>query len=392
MLLRMADVRTYRKEGIDMVLKQRSAIGLFVLALVGIACWMLPTTAQARTINVAPTGSTTAIQNAINEAAPGDTISVAPGTYSGPTISVKTSGLTITGSAAAIIDAKGNTYGITVGKKLEFEPGPTCPAREVSNFRISGLTVENATIGIFLFSVDKFQVVGGNYLNNAEYGIFPRCSHEGLISGNSGVGGNDATIYVGEDEQTVVENNGLTNGEFGIELENTDNSVVRNNLLTTNTSGIFVIVLPGLPKSATETALIEGNVVQKNNRPNPFPPVCTAPGTPPGCQPFFDDKQLLPSGTGILNVGGHKVTITNNNVTSNNTVGVGVVENPFGFGSSNETRITNNLIQQNGKSPDPRTSGAGDIVYLDNPANGSCISGNVFKTSFFPFGEPPACT
>ena len=381
-----------------MVLKRRRAVRLLVVALVGTACWMLPATAQARTISVAPTGSTKAIQNAINEAAPGDTISVAPGTYSGPTISVTTSGLTITGSAAAIIDAKGNTYGITVGKKLGFEQtptGPVCPAREVSNFKISGLTVENAEIGIFLFSVDKFQVAGGIYVNNTEYGIFPRCSRDGLISGNSGGGGNDATIYVGEDENTTVENNGLTNGEFGIELENTDNSVVRNNLATTNTAGIFVIVLPGLPKGSTETALIEGNNVNKNNRPNPFPPVtCTSPGTPPGCQEFFDDKQLLPSGTGILNVGGQKVTIRNNNVTSNNTVGVGVVEDPLTEPtiSSNETRITNNLIQQNGKSPDPRSSGSGDIVYLDNPTNGSCISGNVFKTSFFPFGEPPACT
>ena len=381
-----------------MVLKRRRAVRLLVVALVGTACWMLPATAQARTISVAPTGSTKAIQNAINEAAPGDTISVAPGTYSGPTISVTTSGLTITGSAAAIIDAKGNTYGITVGKKLGFEEtpaGPVCPAREVSNFTISGLTVENAEIGIFLFSVDKFQVAGGIYVNNTEYGIFPRCSRDGLISGNSGGGGNDATIYVGEDERTTVENNGLTNGEFGVELENTNNSVVRNNLATTNTAGIFVIVLPGLPKGSTETALIEGNNVNKNNRPNPFPPVtCTSPGTPPGCQEFFDDKQLLPSGTGILNVGGQKVTIRNNNVTSNNTVGVGVVEDSLTSPtiSSNETRITNNLIQQNGKSPDPRTSGSGDIVYLDNPANGSCISGNVFKTSFFPFGEPPACT
>ena len=381
-----------------MVLKRRRAVRLLVVAVAGIAWWMLPATAQARTINVAPTGSTTAIQNAINEAAPGDTISVASGTYSGPTISVKTSGLTITGSAAAIINAKGNTYGITVGKKLEFEEtptGPVCPAREVSNFKISGLTVENAEIGIFLFSVDKFQVAGGIYVNNTEYGIFPRCSRDGLISGNSGGGGNDATIYVGEDENTTVENNGLTNGEFGVELENTNNSVVRNNLATTNTAGIFVIVLPGLPKGSTETALIEGNNVNKNNRPNPFPPVtCTSPGTPPGCQEFFDDKQLLPSGTGILNVGGQKVTIRNNNVTSNNTVGVGVVEDSLTSPtiSSNETRITNNLIQQNGKSPDPRTSGSGDIVYLDNPANGSCISGNVFKTSFFPFGEPPACT
>jgi parallel beta-helix repeat protein len=238
-------------------------------------------------------------------------------------------------------------------------------------------------------------VTGGSYLNNDEYGIFPRCSRDGLISRNSGGGGDDATIYVGVDDNVTVERNNLTNGELGIELESTDNTVVRNNKLKENTTGIFVIVLPGLPKSSTEKALIEENSVISNNRPNPFPPVCNEgePENPPGCtEEFTDDLQLLPSGSGILNVGGHDVTIRNNQVKHNDTVGVGVVENPFGFGSSNNTRITGNTIKKNGESPDPRTKGSGDIVYLDNPENGSCISGNVFGTGFFPFGEPPACS
>jgi parallel beta-helix repeat protein len=366
----------------NMVLKQRSALGLLTVALAA-TVWCVPPTAQARKIRVAPTGSTSAVQTAVDEAAPGDTIVVAPGTYSGPTISVKTSGLTITGSKAAIIDATGDTYGITVGTQLTFDTGPSCPAYGVSDFNISGLSVRNAEeTGIFLFGVDKFEVSRGDYLNNGKYGIFPRCSRDGLISQNSGGGGNN----------TVVEKNRLAGGELGIELENTDNSVVRGNKLTDNTTGIFVIVLPNLPTSSTETALIEGNVVHKNNRPNPFPPVCQAPGTPPGCvEEFFDDLQLLPSGSGIINVGGHNVTIRGNVVNNNDTVGIGVVENPFGFGSSNDTVIVNNTIMQNGKSPDPRTRGSGDVVYLDNPANGSCISGNVFKTSFFPLGTPPAC-
>lgn len=378
-----------------MALYRRSALRPIVVAVAATVWWALMSSpAQARTIRVAPTGSTSAVQAAVNEAVPGDTILVAPGRYSGPTISVKTSGLTITGSKAAIIDATGDTYGITVGTQLTFDPGPACPAFGVSNFKINGLSVRNAEeTGIFLFGVDKFEVSGGEYLDNGEYGIFPRCSRDGLISHNSGGGGNDATIYVGVDENTVVEKNRLSSGELGIELESTDNTFVLNNKLTDNTTGIFVIVLPNLPKSSTETALIEGNVVHKNNRPNPFPPLCQAPGTPPGCvEEFFDDLQLLPSGSGILNVGGHKVTIRKNVVTNNDTVGVGVVENPFGFGSSNDTVVTSNTIMQNGKSPDPRTRGSGDIVYLDDPTNGSCISGNVFKTSFFPFGEPPACT
>jgi parallel beta-helix repeat protein len=368
--------------------------GALLAALAG-ACCMPAAAAQAKTIKVAPTGSTAAIQEAVDAASPGDTIKVASGTYTGPTVSVKTSGLTITGSKSAVIDASGNTYGITVGEKTEFEEGPTCPPQEVKDFTINGLTVRNADdTGIFLFGVDGFRVTGGSYLNNAQYGIFPRCSHDGLIAKNSGGGGDDATIYVGIDDGVTVEKNQLSNGELGIELESTDNSVVRANKLSGNTTGIFVIVLPNLPKASTENALIEGNVVRSNNRPNPFPPFCGQPGPePPGCvEEFFDDLQLLPSGVGILNVGGHKITIRGNEVTKNDTVGVGVVENPFGFGSSNETVITGNLIVKNGTDPDPRTLGAGDIVYLDNPANGSCISDNVFKTSDFPFGEPPACS
>jgi parallel beta-helix repeat protein len=381
----------HRNEGNDMVLRG-SAIRLLVAALACSACWLLAATAEAKTTKVVPTGSTQAIQNAINAASPGDTIAVAPGTYSGPTISVTTSDLTITGSKAAIIDATGNTYGITVGTKLKFEES-LCPAYEVSNFKIRGLTVRNAqNTGIFLFGVDGFEVSGGSYLNNDEYGIFPRCSRDGLISQNSGGGGNDATIYVGVDKNVTVEKNNLSNGELGIELESTDNTIVRGNKLTENTTGIFVIVLPNLPKASTETALIEGNVVHKNNRPNPFPPVCEGPETPPGCEEFSDDLQLLPAGVGILNVGGHNVTVRNNVVTNNNTVGVGVVNNPFGFGSSNGTVVSGNVINQNGKSPDPRTQGSGDIVYLDDPGNGSCVSGNVFKTSFFPFGAPPTCS
>src|ERR1051326_3922067 len=200
--------------------EQRSARPTFGLAaalaaVLAIACCVLATAAQAKTIKVAPTGSTLSIQEAVDAASPGDTIKVASGTYAGPTVNVKTSGLTITGSKSAVIDASGNTYGITVGTKTEFEEGPSCPPQEVSDFTINGLTVRNADdTGIFLFGVDGFQVSGGNYLDNAEYGIFPRCSHDGLISNNSGGGGDDATIYVGIDDGVTVEGNRLSSGEL----------------------------------------------------------------------------------------------------------------------------------------------------------------------------------
>ncbi len=370
---------------------------VLVPALLSAALLLLPAAAaQAHggsTITVQPTGSTAAIQAAVDAAHPGDTILVRPGVYAGPTVRVNTSGLTIRGSRAAVIDASGQDFGLTVG------PAPNIPADcgtgyGVSDFTIDGLTIRNADdTGIFLMGVNRFRVTNGSYLNNGEYGIFPRCSRDGRVDHNSGGGGDDATIYVGVDKFIEVDGNVLTNGELGIELEDTDDTTVHDNVLRNNTAAIFVIVLPGLPTTSTNRALIEGNVVTGNNRPNPFPPVCNAPGNPPGCTPdFTDDLQLLPSGTGILNVGGDDITVRGNVVTNNDTVGIGVVANPFGFGSSNNTRVTRNVAISNGRSPDPRSTGSGDLVYLDDPTNGSCISQNVFKTSFYPFGAPPACT
>ena len=105
-----------------------SAIRLIVAALACSACWLLTATAQAKTTKVTPSGGTQGIQNPSPAASPGDTIAVGPGTsYSGPTVSVATSDLTIKGSKAAIIDATGNTYGITVGTKLTFDEGPLLP-------------------------------------------------------------------------------------------------------------------------------------------------------------------------------------------------------------------------------------------------------------------------
>ena len=315
----------------------------------------------------------TTIQAAVDSASPGDTIVVPPGTYR-ETVVVDKDDLTIRGSVAAILDASGHEYGIRVGTGEITGSPPVCPPLTVHDFTLDGLTIQNSDdIGIFLIGVDGFHVTHGRYLDNAEYGVFPRCSQNGLIDHNSGGGGEDATIYVGVDDGVVVEKNDLRDGEIGIELENTLHTIVRNNHVSGNVAGILVVVLPGLPRSVTDDALIEDNVIDANNLPNPFPP-------PP---PFFDDLQLLPSGTGILNVGGDHVVIRNNVVNRNNSVGVALVENPFGFGPPDDNVVTDNVIMQNGKRPDPRSTGSGDIVY-DGSGSGNCFSDNVFKTDFPP--------
>jgi parallel beta-helix repeat protein len=345
----------------------RVVLGALVAA--GLLAAAIPGAARADTVTV-----TSAIQAAVDGASPGDTIVVPPGRYH-ETVLVTTDRLTIRGSRNAILDASGFENGVRVGAgEISGDP-PRCPAPSVHGFTLDGLTIRDAEdTGVRLTGVDGFRVSDGLYEDNAEYGVFPRCSSNGLIEGNRGGGGEDATVYVGVDDNVTVVDNHLTDGEIGIELENTLNTVVRRNVLRGNVAGVLIIVLPGLPRSATDGALIEDNVVARNNRPNPFP-------APP---PFFDDLQLLPSGTGILNAGGDDIVIRRNTIIGNDTVGVGIIENPFGFGPPDANTVVRNTIEHNGLSPDPRAAGqAGDIVY-DGTGTANCFAANTFKTDYPP--------
>jgi parallel beta-helix repeat protein len=322
----------------------------------------------AKTIKV-----TTTIGAAISAADSGDTIVVPPGTYREGGLLVTQDDLTIRGSKGAVLDASGHSIGIRVGADRIGDP-PECPALTVENFKIKGLTIRDASFtGIFLIGVDGFRVTGGRYIDNEEYGVFARCARDGLIDHNSGGGGDDATVYVGVDEDIVVKKNKLSDAVLGIELENTTDSYVAGNKLRGNVTGILVVVLPGLPTSSTVNAVIERNVIKANNLPNPFPP-------PP---PFFDDLQLLPSGSGVLNVGGDAVTIRDNVINKNNSFGVGLVENPFGFGPPDDNRVHSNTVLHNGANPDSRAFLSGDIVY-DGSGSNNCFADNVYKTD-----DPP---
>jgi parallel beta-helix repeat protein len=323
----------------------------------------------------------TTIQAAVDAAHPGDTILVPPGNYR-ETVLVNKSGLTIAGPPSAVLDAGGARSAIRVGTGTISRggPEPSCPPLAVKGFTLLGMTIKNAaSSAVFLVGVDGYRLTGTKYVANPIYGPFPICSTKGRIDFNRVVGATstDTGIYVGDDDTVTVQDNFVTGYVIGVVIENSLNAVVRDNLLTGNTSGVYVAVFANHPHPLSDNVLIERNEVLRNNMPNPVP------------ADSGSDSGLIPTGAGIVNLGGDRVVIRNNRVIGNDSLGVAIVQNQFAPGdprveiNPDFNKVLRNVILQNGRSPDPVraiTPGV-DIVY-DGSGTGTCFAGNVFATEF----------
>ena len=257
--------------------------------------------ADDSTINVPDDYAT--IQEAVDAAAPGTLILVAPGTYH-EAVNVTTDNLTIRG-----LDR--NT--VVLDGELQLDNG-------VRILGAKGVVVENMTAmnytrnGFFWTGVDGYR---GSYLTTyrtGDYGVYVFDSMNGTIEHIYAAGSPDAGVYIGECfpcnsvlDDAVSEHNGL--GYSG--TNSGGNLLIVNSVFRFNRAGV-------VPNSGSyelcypeRDTTIVGNVVYSNNQ---------------GDTPAID-VALLAMGNGILAAGGVLNDIERNLVYDHDKSGIGLV--PF---------------------------------------------------------------
>jgi parallel beta-helix repeat protein len=397
-------------------------------AAVGVVAFMVAAPASAKVHRVFPTTSSASdIQAAIDKAKPGDTILVAPGTYTFTPSSaqqwqyglrIKTHNLRLIAQGepgqvrlvyvAPAEPAPGVNYANVVGAGVYAAPyidedngcdvdvggrggGPVdqakaqaCKEASIRGFYIRGFSVEGfPRNGIQTRWVDGFEFARNASKNNLNNGIYPTLSANGLVQNNVSYGSRDTAMWVAGSENVRVIGNEVFGSVIGFEITVSNNVWVTQNKIYDNTLGIGLFHPDGAgnpDKPVMKNWVIEHNDVRNNNRPNE-----AEPGT-------FQSN--LPPGIGVLLAGVSSNTIAKNTVADNAFVGIAVMgwctandSTPNNCGSrppTSDPRANDNLVSQNkvignglDAPPIPIAFLAADLTYFDfEGSQGNCFQKN----------------
>jgi parallel beta-helix repeat protein len=363
---------------------------------VALAAFALPAVAGAKTFHVKSGDS---IQAAVGRADPGDTVEVAPGTYTErsrpcPYRRVQDCAVAITDDRIelvaksarkpVVLKAKGEQDdGIGVGEAVK----PTClnkSSQRLHGSLIAGFDVRGfKNNGVFLGCVEDWRITRVRATGNDEYGIFPSHAVDGRLDHSFASGANDTGLYIGQSRDARMDHNTAIDNVSGFEIENSSGVRADHNLAKGNSGGILSFALPGLDVKSNEDNRIDHNRVVSNNRRNT-------------CSDQEETVCRVPPGSGILVLSADRNLVQDNRVTGNDTFGIGVANYCIVLEVSPEqcerldidpdpdgNRITANTVTGNAKDPDPSTPSvfAVDLAW-DTTGDGNCWSDNRFDTSF----------
>jgi len=278
------------------------------------------------------------IQEGINLAVAGDIVRIKPGLYH-ETLSVDISGVVIEGFSEGdnrpILDGQGKLADGIIGSG--------------SHVVIRNLIIKNYTAnGIMINRAHNITFEKILCDNTGLYGVYPVECVGVHVTNCEVTKVRDAGIYVGQSKDIVVEDCQVYGNVTGIEIENSVNAVVQRNVAYDNAGGILVFLLPNNPSKFSRNCRVVNNKVFDNNHVNFADPNAAVSG--------------VPSGSGIMIMAADEVEVAYNEISGNNSYGVGLVAlnkrpqkkqldvDPIASGCW----IHHNLLKNNGKQPDSK--------------------------------------
>jgi len=241
------------------------------------------------------------IQDAINLAQSGDTVLVQLGTYH-ESLTLDVSGVTLLGVEESgqrpVLDGDHTLSDGLVGSASDVE----IRRFAVRNYSSNGVMINGGRNVTFR---DLY------FYDTGLYGVYSVECVGVLIERCEVTKVRDAGIYAGQSKDVVVRGCIAYGNVTGIEIENCVNTVVKNNETYNNSGGILVFLLPNNPSKISRNCLVSNNLVHDNNHVNFADPTAIVSNVPPG--------------TGILIMAADDVEVTDNEITGNNSYGIGVV-------------------------------------------------------------------
>ena len=216
---------------------------LLLAAVALILCAALAVPASAATLTVGAGGQFKTVQQAVDAAKPGDTVLVAPGTYTENVVVSKP--LTITGNATVnAADSSKDVFLITSPgvhiDGLTISGGETgVNVAGVASCAITNITEHGNVFAVYLANATN-SVVSNNNLANNHYGVYCDYATSTTIANNVATGEaggcNAATYSDGiylyySDSNNVTQNNLSANHVYGISLFHSSGNDISNNTM-----------------------------------------------------------------------------------------------------------------------------------------------------------------
>lgn len=306
------------------------------------------------------------IMAAVQQAQPGDTIQVMPGTYH-ETVYIDKDNISIIGV-------------IKEGQRATLDGQKTLNDAILysgNNFIVENLKITNYKGNAIMGQAgNNFEIRNNVIVDTGVYGIFPQLGKNGVVEYNIISGIEDAAIYVGMSDNIHVAYNDVFDSVAGIEIENSRHAIVENNYVHNNTGGVLAFITPGLPIKTTYDVIIRNNFIVGNNHKNFGAPGSTVAGIPPG--------------TGILIMAADEVIVEGNVISDNKTAGILITDHqnapnttidPESDPNPDKVMILDNLMLNNGYDTIDEVKalmltefkqGKPDIIRVGNSAD-SCI-------------------